>query len=59
MKTILHDQGLGNFVADYYWSSTQAFQDPLKAYVTNFAGGGLITAGKTISTINVRAIRRF
>jgi len=56
MYTYLKTNGLGGFVNDAYWSSTQS--DFNEAYMMDFFDGSLTSINKDI-TYRVRAIRAF
>lgn len=56
-KLYLNKEAIGNFVSDYYWSSSEEIS-PWGAWVKHF-GSGLKTGGHVIDKFNVRAIRAF
>ncbi len=53
----LHQQGLGGFANNYYWSSTEADSD--FAWSQNFANGAQDYFSKRNDYFNVRAVRGF
>lgn len=56
MHLNLHQQGLGGFAADYYWSSSEG--DSYFARGQHFGSGNQVSDGKLL-TYRVRAVRAF
>ncbi len=57
MYTNLMLKGLGSFVDDFYWSSTES--PPSSAWAINFLGGGPTGTSKNSGSVYIRPVRSF